>query len=87
MFPLPKSRTAWGTIKAVNMVLLDALLELTHALPKETSFAVLNSKVRNAKLLEVDCRAIDAGMECIGTQLNAAGSSLHAREETLVPCK
>lgn len=76
-----------GTTKAANMVLLGALLELTHALPKEISFAVLKSKVRNAKLLEVDRRAIDAGMECVRKQLNAAGSSLHSREETLVPCK
>jgi 2-oxoisovalerate ferredoxin oxidoreductase beta subunit len=76
-----------GTTKATNMVLLGALLELTHALPRETSFAVLKSKVRNAKLLEVDCRAIDAGMDCVRRQLNAAGSSLHSREETLVPCK
>jgi hypothetical protein len=38
-------------------------------------------------LLEVDCRAIDAGMDCVRRQLNAAGSSLHSREETLVPCK
>lgn len=57
-----------GTTKAANMVMLGALLELTHTLPKESAFALLKAKVRNAKLLDVDCHAIDAGMECLRKQ-------------------
>jgi 2-oxoisovalerate ferredoxin oxidoreductase beta subunit len=57
-----------GTTKATNMVMLGALLELTHTLPKESAFTLLKAKVKNAKLLEVDCQAIDAGMECLRKQ-------------------
>jgi 2-oxoisovalerate ferredoxin oxidoreductase beta subunit len=57
-----------GSTKATNMVMLGALLELTHTLPKETAFTVLQAKVSNSKLLEVDCQAIDAGMECLRKQ-------------------
>jgi len=61
-----------GTTKAANMVMLGAVIELTHALPKETAFAVLQAKVRNAKLLDVDCRAFEAGMDCLRQQIHAA---------------
>lgn len=61
-----------GTTKATNMVMLGALLELTHTLPRETALAVLKAKVRNRKLLEVDYRAIDAGIECIRKLQSAA---------------
>ena len=57
-----------GTTKAANMVMLGALLESTRALPKEIAVEVLRAKVHNPKLLEVDCLAIDAGIECIGNQ-------------------
>jgi 2-oxoisovalerate ferredoxin oxidoreductase beta subunit len=57
-----------GSTKATNMVMLGALLELTHTLPKESACTLLKAKVRNAKLLEVDCQAIDAGMECLRKQ-------------------
>jgi len=60
-----------GTTKATNMVMLGALLELTHTLPKESAFALLKAKVKNAKLLEVDCRAIDAGIACLRSQRDA----------------
>ena len=36
-----------GTTKATNMVMLGALLELTHTLPKESAIALLKAKVRN----------------------------------------
>src|SRR5208282_2857873 len=61
-----------GTTKAANMVMLGALLELTHTLPRETAFALLKEKVHNAKLLDVDCQAIDAGMACLRKQLGPA---------------
>ena len=60
-----------GTTKATNMVMLGALLELTHTLPKESAFALLKAKVKNPKLFEVDCQAIDAGIDCIRTQRDA----------------
>jgi hypothetical protein len=63
------------------MVMLGALLEATGALPRETACAVLGSKVHNAKLLEVDCRAIYSGMECVRKQLNRASSNLHSRDK------
>jgi 2-oxoisovalerate ferredoxin oxidoreductase beta subunit len=74
-----------GTAKAANMVMLGALLELTHTLPRESAFAVLKAKVHNAKLLEVDCRAIDAGMACLRKQLGAS-TGAHARDGELASC-
>jgi 2-oxoisovalerate ferredoxin oxidoreductase beta subunit len=74
-----------GTTKATNMVMLGALLELTHTLPRETALAVLKTKVRNAKLLEVDCQAIDAGMACLRKQLGPA-TDAHAHDGELAPC-
>ena len=61
-----------GTTKATNMVMLGALLELTHTLPKESAIALLKAKVRNKTLFDVDSRAIDAGMECLRGQREAA---------------
>jgi 2-oxoisovalerate ferredoxin oxidoreductase beta subunit len=72
-----------GTTKATNMVMLGALLELTRTLPKETAIAVLKAKVRNQKLLEVDCTAIDAGMDCLREQRAAALADPHKAEELL----
>jgi 2-oxoisovalerate ferredoxin oxidoreductase beta subunit len=74
-----------GTTKATNMVMLGALLELTHALPRETAVGVLKAKVRNAKLLDVDCCAIDAGMACLHKQL-AFPADAHAHDGELAPC-
>jgi Pyruvate/2-oxoacid:ferredoxin oxidoreductase gamma subunit len=64
------------------MVMMGALLELTHTMAKETAFAVLKMKAKNAKLLEVDYRAIDAGIDCIRKQI-AERLTVHAREEEL----
>ena len=83
--PAAEIADSLGTTKAANMVMLGALLEATGTLPKETASAVLGSRVHNAKLLEVDCRAIDAGMACIRKQLNRA-SSIHSPEEALASC-
>ncbi len=74
-----------GTTKAANMVMLGALLELTHALPRETAAAVLKAKVRNTKLLEVDGRAIDEGMACLHKQL-APPTDAHTHDDELAPC-
>ena len=69
-----------GTTKAANMVMLGALLELTHTLPKESAFTLLKAKVRNQKLLEIDCQAIDAGMECLREQRDAVLAGTHKPE-------
>jgi Pyruvate/2-oxoacid:ferredoxin oxidoreductase gamma subunit len=71
-----------GTTKITNMVMMGALLELSHTMAKETAFAVLKMKVKNAKLLEVDYRAIDAGIDCIRKQI-AERFAVHAREDEL----
>ena len=72
-----------GTTKVANMVMLGALLELTHTLPKESAFALLKAKVRNAKLLEADYQAIDKGMECLRKQREAALADAHKQEDQL----
>ena len=84
-FCVPASEIAdtLGTTKATNMVMLGALLELTHTLPKESAFALLKAKVRNQKLLEVDYLAIDAGMECIRKQIAATTAAALAHEAEL----
>jgi 2-oxoisovalerate ferredoxin oxidoreductase beta subunit len=69
-----------GTTKAANMVMLGALLELTHALPKEIALTLLKAKVRNQKLLQIDCQAIDAGMECLREQRDAVLADTHKPE-------
>ncbi|HYW66935.1 MAG TPA: 2-oxoacid:acceptor oxidoreductase family protein [Candidatus Dormibacteraeota bacterium] len=74
-----------GTTKATNMVMLGALLELTHTLPRESALEVLKAKVHNAKLLDVDCRAIDAGMACLRKQLGSV-TDAHAHDGELAPC-
>ena len=72
-----------GTTKATNMVMLGALLELTHTLPKESAMALLKAKVRNQKLLDADCQAIDEGMQCLRQQRDAALADAHKQESLL----
>jgi 2-oxoisovalerate ferredoxin oxidoreductase beta subunit len=88
VFCVPGSEIAdrLGTTKVTNMVMLGALLELTHTLPRETAFAVLKMKVRNAKLLEADYQAIDAGIDCIRKQI-AERLPAHAPEDELTHCQ
>jgi 2-oxoisovalerate ferredoxin oxidoreductase beta subunit len=88
IFCIPASEIAdgLGTTKATNMVMLGALLEVTHALPRETAFSLLKAKVRNTKLLEVDCQAIDAGMECLRKQNEEKATDTQARERELAHC-
>jgi len=81
--PAAEIADALGTTKATNMVMLGALLELTHTLPKQSAFALLSAKVRNPKLLEVDCQAIDKGIECLRKQRDAALSDAHKQESQL----
>jgi 2-oxoglutarate ferredoxin oxidoreductase subunit gamma len=69
-----------GTTKATNMPMLGAS---SHTLPRERAFALLEAKVKNAKLLEVDCPAIDAGMECLKKQRGQHPAALHLSENEL----
>jgi Pyruvate/2-oxoacid:ferredoxin oxidoreductase gamma subunit len=84
MFCVPGSEIAdrLGTIKITNLVMMGALLELTHTMAKETALAVLKMKLKSAKLLEVDYRAIDAGIDCIRKQI-AERLAAHARQDEL----
>jgi Pyruvate/2-oxoacid:ferredoxin oxidoreductase gamma subunit len=84
VFCVPGSEIAdrLGTTKITNMVMMGALLELTHTMAKETALAVLKMKLKNAKLLEVDYRAIDAGIDCIRKHI-AERLAAHARQDEL----
>jgi len=64
---LPASEIAdhLGATKAANIVLLGALLEETECLLPATAMAVLEGKVKNPSLLEVDRKALDAGIHFI----------------------
>ncbi len=75
VFCIPAAEIAdrLGSTKVVNMVMLGGLLELTRMLRQETAEEVLQAKVRNLKLLELDRKAIQAGMECAQQE---AGSML-----------
>jgi 2-oxoglutarate ferredoxin oxidoreductase subunit gamma len=72
-----------GTTKATNMAMLGALLELTHTLPKESAVTLLQAKVRNRHLLDVDCQAIDAGMANVRQQREAALASAQKHKNEL----
>jgi 2-oxoisovalerate ferredoxin oxidoreductase beta subunit len=60
--PAAKIADGFGNAKVTNMVMLGALLELTRAFPKEKALALLQEKVPDTKLLELDQLAIDAGI-------------------------
>jgi len=55
-----------GATKAANIFILGALLGLTGCLPVATAVAVLEATVMNADLLEIDRRALDAGVAFVG---------------------
>lgn len=50
-----------GSAKVANVVTLGALLEETECLSSETAMKVLEAKVKNPALLELDRKALDAG--------------------------
>jgi 2-oxoisovalerate ferredoxin oxidoreductase beta subunit len=57
-----------GAGKVANVVLLGALLEETECLSSETAVAVLEAKVRNPQLLELDRQALAAGRQFVGKE-------------------
>jgi 2-oxoisovalerate ferredoxin oxidoreductase beta subunit len=50
-----------GSPKVANVVIMGALLEETECLAPATAMQVLETKVKNAALLELDRKALDAG--------------------------
>jgi 2-oxoisovalerate ferredoxin oxidoreductase beta subunit len=50
-----------GSAKVANVVIMGALLEETECLLPSTAMRVLEAKVKNAALLELDRKALDAG--------------------------
>jgi 2-oxoisovalerate ferredoxin oxidoreductase beta subunit len=50
-----------GSAKVANMVMMGALLEETECLSPATAVKVLEAKVKNPALLELDRKALDAG--------------------------
>ncbi|MGO9084763.1 MAG: 2-oxoacid:acceptor oxidoreductase family protein [Candidatus Sulfotelmatobacter sp.] len=50
-----------GSAKVANVVILGALLEETECLSAATAMKVLEAKVKNPTLLELDRKALDAG--------------------------
>jgi Pyruvate/2-oxoacid:ferredoxin oxidoreductase gamma subunit len=60
-----------GSPKATNIVMLGALLEATECLNSETATQVLEAKVRNVQLLEIDRKALAAGRDYIDHQVGA----------------
>jgi 2-oxoisovalerate ferredoxin oxidoreductase beta subunit len=50
-----------GSAKVANVVIMGALLEDTECLSSETAMKVLEAKVKNPTLLELDRKALEAG--------------------------
>ena len=50
-----------GSARVANVVMMGALLEETECLSSETAAKVLESKVKNPMLLELDRKALAAG--------------------------
>ena len=59
--PVAEIADQLGATKAANMVMLGALLERTGFASQETAWETVQASVRNANLLEIDRRAIEAG--------------------------
>src|ERR1019366_2316593 len=58
-----------GSAKIANVVMLGALLEETECLPAETAINVLETTVKNPKILELDKKALTAGREFVDNQV------------------
>lgn len=59
--PRRRLQTSWGSAKVANVIMMGALLEETEGLSSETAMKVLEAKVKNQALLEIDRKALDAG--------------------------
>lgn len=64
-----------GSTKVANVVMLGALLEETECLPADTAFEVLETTVKNPKLLELDRQALSAGQNYVDTEIEIGAVS------------
>lgn len=58
-----------GSAKVSNVVMLGALLAETECLPLQTAILVMETTVKNPKLLELDKQAIAAGRDYVTTEV------------------
>ena len=74
---LPVSQMAdqMGSANVANVLMLGALLEETGCLPADTAIPVLESTVKNKKLLELDKQAIVAGRDYLDTTIEVGAVS------------
>ncbi|MDD5544318.1 MAG: 2-oxoacid:acceptor oxidoreductase family protein [Acidobacteriia bacterium] len=54
-----------GSPKITNMVVVGALIAKTRLLTKESVFAAIEALVKNPKLVEMNRRAVEAGMQAV----------------------
>jgi 2-oxoisovalerate ferredoxin oxidoreductase beta subunit len=64
-----------GAGKVANVVMLGGLLEETECLSVQTAVAVLEAKVRNQQLLELDRKALQAGQQFIDREAHVGAVS------------
>jgi Pyruvate/2-oxoacid:ferredoxin oxidoreductase gamma subunit len=64
-----------GSTKVTNIVLMGALLEETECLAPATAMRVLEAKIKNIDLLELDRHALDAGLNFIDNQVRVGAVS------------
>ena len=73
--PVSQMADQIGTAKVANVVMLGALLEETGCLPTDTAISVLESTVKNTKLLALDKQAIVAGRDYVDTAIEVGAVS------------
>jgi 2-oxoisovalerate ferredoxin oxidoreductase beta subunit len=64
-----------GSTKVTNIVMMGALLEETECLSSATAISVLEDKIKNASLLEIDRQALVAGRNFIDSQVRVGAVS------------
>lgn len=64
-----------GSTKVTNIVMMGALLEETECLASATAISVLEDKIKNANLLEIDRQALAAGRNFIDSQVRVGAVS------------
>ncbi len=74
VMPATEMADQLGSTRAANMVMLGALVERTGSIRAETVFSTLTQVIKNEKLLDIDRRAITAGIEFARQALNRVGA-------------
>jgi 2-oxoisovalerate ferredoxin oxidoreductase beta subunit len=64
-----------GSIKVTNIVMMGALLEETECLAPSTAMGVLEDKIKNVSLLEIDRQALAAGRTFVDSQVRVGAVS------------